>query len=499
MQKRFTCIWFRYLLTDWLSIRQPALRTLPVVLVTQDHNREVITNVNAIARGQGIHSGMVLADARAILPGLHVVNHKEGLDARLLTKLAEWSIRFTPVAAIAEPDCLLLDVSGCTHLWGGDQPYITDINNRFKQFGYEVRTGMADTIGAAWAIAHFGQTSLIIKTGCQLNALLPMPPAALRLDNHLLEQMQKLGLQQVDQFVNMPRTALRRRFGVEFIQRLQQALGQEEETLEPVHPVRPFYEHLPCLEPVSSCTGIEIALQQLLGGLCKRLQQEQKGLRTALFKGYRVDGKIETIEIGTSRPSFNQHHLFKLFEPKIAGIEPALGIELFTLEAPKTEPAIPLQEKLWEGACALHDIALAELVDRIENKIGSHRIQRYLPDEHHWPERSFKTALSLQEAPAIVWNTHRPRPVHLLPEPEKIDVTAPVPDYPPLLFRYKGKLHTIKKADGPERIEREWWIEEGQHRDYYMVEDEEGQRYWLFRLGHYEDQEYQWFIHGFFA
>ena len=94
---------------------------------------------------------------------------------------------------------------------------------------------------------------------------------------------------------------------------------------------------MPCLEPIVTATGIEIAIQRLLDALCHRLQKEQKGLRSASFKGYRVDGKIQEIHIGTNRPSCNSKHLFKLFETRIETIEPALGIELFTLDALKVE------------------------------------------------------------------------------------------------------------------------------------------------------------------
>lgn len=499
MKKRFACIWFPHLVTDWIHIRQPALSHLPLVLVTTDHGRKIITNTNTMAMEQGAYTGMVLADARGLIANLQVLDDEPGRPHRLLTRLAEWCIRFTPVAAVCAPDSLLLDVTGCTHLWGGDQKYITDIYNRLINFGYHLRIGMADTIGAAWAMAHFGEKTSIVHNGCQTTALLPLPPAALRLEPALLELLQKLGLRRIEQFVHIPRAALRRRFGTPFIKRLNQALGHEEETIEPVEPVLPFHERLPCPEPIVTATGIEIAMKQLLDTICGRLQKQQQGLRAAIFKGYRTDGKITMIEVGTSRATYNSKHLFKLFEPKMESIEPGLGIELFTMDAPKVEAVVPLQEKMWEGSCALHDIALSELVDRIENKIGPHHIHRYLPAEHYWPERSFHQAESFQQQPATIWQNTRPRPVHLLSSPEKIDVTAPIPDYPPLLFTYKGRLHTIKKADGPERIEREWWLEEGQHRDYYIVEDEQGQRYWLFRLGHYEDENYQWFIHGFFA
>ncbi len=142
---------------------------------------------------------------------------------------------------------------------------------------------------------------------------------------------------------------------------------------------------------------------------------------------------------------------------------------------------------------------LAELLDRLANKIGAGNIHRYLPQERYWPEQSFKPALSLKEIPATTWRTNRPRPSLLLSKPERIEVTAPVPDYPPMLFIYKNNTHYIKKADGPERIEREWWLDEGLHRDYYQVEDQEGRRYWLFRSGHYAEEGALWYIHGFFA
>ncbi len=500
MQKRFISIWFRYLKTDWWIRRQPALGDKPFVLALPDHGRMVITAANKLAQNQGIDIGMVVADARALIPSLEVLDDKPETLVRLLNGLAEWCIRYTPAVAIDPPDGLLLDVTGCAHLWGGEKQYITEMCNRFKQFGYDTRAAMADTIGTAWAIARFGHNDKIIESGQQHTALISLSPAALRIEASALERLEKLGLRQISQLISMPRSALRRRFGVQFLQRLDQALGYEDERINPVHPIEPYQERLPCLEPIVTATGIDIALQRLLDTLCHRLEQEQKGLRTALFKGYRIDGKVQKIEIGTNRPSCNSKHLFKLFEVKIQSIEPASGIELFTLEASKVEDLSTVQEQLWGNKMDLDTVELSELLDRIAGKIGAHNIHRYVPAEHYWPERSFKQASSVNKTFQTTWKVDRPRPLQLLARPELVEVTAPIPDYPPMLFRYKGKLHKIMKADGPERIEAEWWLQEGQHRDYYCVEDEEGYRYWLFRSGHYDAaKSYQWYIHGFFA
>jgi protein ImuB len=524
MSKRFLTIWFRHLTTDWFSIRRPDLRNAPFVLAAPDRGRKLVTAANLAAQAQGIDKGMAAADARAIIPSLQVLDERPALANKLLKALGEWCIRYTPLTAIDPPDGLILDITGCSHLWGGEKTYLVEIARRLQDSGYDTRVSIADTIGAAWAISRFGKitpashptsashlTSAshptpsarltpIIGPGGHATALLDLPPAALRLEPETLDRLYKLGLTRIGNIIHMPRSALRRRFGPQLLLRIDQALGREEEAIRPLLPIIQYQERLPCLEPIVTATGIGIALQRLLETLCSRLQQEGKGLRTACFSGYRVDGKIEQIGIGTNRPSRHIDHLFRLFENKIATMEPDLGIELFTLDAPKVEELSPLQERLWEGACGLEDIKLSELLDRLGDKIGTRNIHRYLPDEHHWPERSIKPASSLIEIANTPWRTDRPRPIQLLSRPEPIEVTAPIPDYPPMLFRYKNILHKIIKADGPERIEREWWLEEGPHRDYYAVEDEAGARYWLFRSGHYSaDKPHRWFIHGFFA
>lgn len=499
MANRYVSIWFRYLSTDWFSLRQPQLKSLPFVLRTPVHGRMIVTAVNAVAQSKGIHIGMTLADARALHPELEIHDDKPELIDKLLARIAQWCIRFTPIVATDPPDGLLLDVTGCTHLWGGDDAYIKDITLRLQHRGYSVRLAMADTAALAWGVARYGKEPLVVNASTHLNTLMRLPPEALRPEPDVVERLHKLGLHRIEQFMNMPRSALRRRFGNHFIQRINMALGKEVELIKPIVISEPYQERLPCLEPIVTLTGIEIALQELLKLLCLRLQQEQKGLRTAVFKCYRVDGRTEQIDIGTNRPSHHIDHLFKLFALKIGKIEPALGIELFVLEAPQVEDCLPQQEKMWQANGGLEDMRVSELIDRLAGKVGIHSIHRYVPAEHYWPERSFKQATTLHEATLTEWRDDKLRPLQLLEPPELIEVSAPIPDYPPMLFRRKGNVHKIVKAEGPERIEQEWWLQQGQHRDYYRVEDDAGHRYWLFRLGHYEDKNDQWFLHGFFA
>lgn len=502
MSQRYVSIWFRQLLADWLAIRRPELKDVPYVFAAPDHGRMIITAVSPLAEKYGVEKAMRAADAKAICPDLEVVDDKPGRCRNLLRGLGEWCIRYSPSVAIDEfsLDGLLMEISGCPHLWGGEREYLKEIVSRLKSKGYTVRLAIADTAGAAWAIARFGNITPLIPVNGHIEAIQALPPEALRLEPLTLSKLQKLGFYQVKSFMSMPRSVLRRRFGEAFLSRLGQALGTENEVILPIQLPVQFQERLPCLEPIRTRTGIEVAIRRLLESLCQRLQQEGKGLRTGILTGYRIDGKVVRVEIGTNSATHSVSHLFKLFELKIEQIRPALGIELFVLEAPKTDDVSAPQEVFWTDKPGLNDRSVIQLLDRVAGKVGAGVIRRYLPDTHYWPERSVKKSASLTELTANEWRTELPRPTELLNRPEPIEVMAIIPDHPPKFFIYKNTRHHIVKADGPERVEREWWLDNGEHRDYYQVEDELGGRYWLFRSGHYSGEDkYQWFIHGFFA
>jgi protein ImuB len=498
MQKRYMAIWFRHLLTDGLALRRAALKELPFVLAAPVKNRMVITAASALAEQQGAFTGMAVADARAAVPELVVVDDMSGRAEKLLRLLGLWCIRYTPTVAVDLPDGLILDISGCAYLWGGERGYLKEIVLKLRHAGFDARAAIADTPATAFAVSRFARVSPIVPNGMQAQAISGLPPAALRLESDVLERLQKLGFRTIGPLFTMPAPTLRRRFGKELLIRLDQALGRADEVLMPLVPPVPYVERLPCLEPIRTAVGIEIAIEKLLAELCLRLQTESKGLRKAVLKCHRIDGRKVQVGITTTKGSHSVSHLIRLFQLQISKIEPALGIELFVLEAPRVEDMETVQEQLWAVDRGLADTALAELLDRIASKVGPEAIQRYLPAEHYWPERSVKVAASLTEEPVTTW-PELMRPIRLLAIPELIEVMALVPDNPPKTFTYKDKRHVVIKADGPERIGREWWRDSGEHRDYYAVEDSEGQRYWVFRSGHYDGGDARWYLHGYFA
>lgn len=494
--RRYVAIWFPYLLTDWYALQVPARRTIPFALKATIRGRMVITSVNPKARASGIHPGISVADAKAIEQALEVHDEPPEISARLLRKLGEWCIQFSPVVAVELPDMLVLDSTGCAHLWGGEKLYLECIRKKLNRRGYHIRLTMADTMTLAMGLSRFDQQEVCISNDPHMD-LLSLPPEALQLDGETLEKMHKLGFRCLNDLSTFNHASLRARFGNEFITKYEKARGNCEETFHPIVPVMPCRATLPCMEPVTTADAIVHALTQLLQTLCCQLITEQKGMRKCTFTGYRTDGTVTSISIGTHSPTNQVDHLLGLFALNLNHFDPGWGIDTFILEVPVAERLIPRQSQLWKQQDNV-DKEMSELMDRLSGRLGEQAITRYLPAEHHWPERSIKKTDLIGELSDAQWPKTSLRPLLLLRTPEKIEVSAPIPDYPPMLFRYKGQVHKIVKADGPERIEAAWWIRDELHRDYYKVEDDRCCRYWLFRAGHYQKEQSNWFLHGFF-
>lgn len=318
MQQRYMAIWFRHLLTDALVLRRQALKEVPFVLAMPVSNRIVITAANELAEQQGAFTGMAVADARAAIPQLEVVNDHAGRAAKLLRLLGLWCIRYTPLVAVDMPDGLLLDISGCAHLWGGEREYLKKIVIKLRDSGFDARAAIADTPGAAWAVSRYATSKPIVPPGAQRQVLATLIPAALRLEPTVVDKLHKLGFRHIGDLMQIPPSVLRRRFGPHLLLRLDHALGKVQEVLLPLTPPVPYVERLPCLEPIRTAPGIEVAIEDLLSKLCTRLQAEGKGVRKAVLKCYRIDGRLVQAGITTTRGSHSVSHLLKLFKLQIA-------------------------------------------------------------------------------------------------------------------------------------------------------------------------------------
>ncbi len=482
------------------------------------------------ARSHGVVAGLPLADARALLPGLISHDADPAGDVAMLHQLARWCVRYTPWTTpedtttdrITAPFCagagVWLDITGCGHLMGGEENLLHDLLSRLSGAGYTARAAVAHTPGAAWALARYAANDMPLVAHTQQSCD-TLPVAGLRLPAAMLDDLHRLGLRTIAQVMAVPRVSLVTRFGTQLTKRLDQLNGLLSDPLSPLLPTPPCRARLAFAESIGTRDDMDAGLKHLLNDLCAVMEQASEGARRLSLLFCRVDGTVAEAGIGTSRASRDPVHLARLFREKLDDIDPGFGIEAMILHASEIASLSARQIETVVNANTDTDRSgLTPLVDRLANRLGPVNVARlearasHIPEQasHHIPVMTQREKSETLSQPPALDGEHRPRterPVHLLPQPEPIDVMAPLPDHPPVLFRWRQTHHRIARADGPERIGPEWWRQIMRHdprarepRDYYALEDENGGRFWVFREGPYRPNHTpRWYMHGLFA
>jgi protein ImuB len=457
------------------------------------------------AAALGLFAGQKAADATALAPELATDEADPAADRAALEALCDWCVRFSPAVAPDPPDGLFLDITGVSHLWGGEAPMARDLVARLAASGIPARAAAAASPGAAWALARQTRCLTIAPVGREAELLAPLPIAALRLAAPTAAQIARLGLTTIGAIADLPRAELTRRFGGEVVLRLDQAMGRAKEALAFRRPPSPWFARLAFAEPISVPEDLARASADIAALLCARLEAAGKGAARFELAFHRLDGRAERLAIGLAMPGREASRIARLFAPLLERVDPGFGIEVVTLATDGAEPLVPRQLRLDEDRAADLE-ASAPLVDRLANRLGEEKIWRDEAFPSHIPERSVIRRPPLSPVGETKWDTERPRPLRLFRRPEPIEAVAPVPDDPPLFFRWRGLAHKVRRSEGPERLAEEWWrrpFEEagpGKVRDYYRVEDEAGARFWLFRDGLYEaGNPPRWWLHGLFG
>lgn len=454
----------------------------------------------------GVRVGMPLAQARALFatPSVCIETHDPSADAAALYRLAVWAQRFSPLVAVDEPDGLLLDVTGCVRVWGGEDRLLRAAIDAMGRLGFKARVAIGPTLGCAWAQSRFGaeRASLVPPDGVR-DALAPLPIAALRVDGAVAVQLGDVGIERVGDLLELPRSTLPARFGSELLLRLDQALGQAIETIEPVRPVPP-----PAVErvfdgPTDRIEAIELTVRELLGEVAGELERRSCGARRIDVELLRSDLGPERLAVMFGRPSRDAKHLWQLFRPKLERAHLGFGVEAVRVCARVVRK---IRHEQAECAGIAGDVPTAEierscgeLLDTLRNRLGEGRVLRASLRESRLPERAFemRDASDTSSATADVMTSDRPSV--LFDRPSLAEVIALTPDGPVHRLTWRGEQHEVTACVGPERIGGEWWrahpAQPDRTRDYFAVRDDRGRWLWLGR----GVESGLWFVHGVWA
>lgn len=494
--KRVLYIWLPQLPLDLRRRMGDPRVEAPFVIIAEIKNAWRLTHMSDAARASGLSPGLSLADARAICPALLTDPIDKPRAAALLRALWRWADHFSPWVALDTPEGLFLDITGCAHLFGGEADMAQQALMRLADMQITARIGIADTKGAAAALARFGGAAIEIsaegQTGPTLQAF---PVNALRLPQKYSSDLRRAGLKTIGQLAEIKTAELARRFGLDLTKAIAATLGHVPDPVSPQAADPVYAARMTLPDPIGLKDDLLNVLDRLTESVCKRLELDAKGARRFYLTVRCVDSGDHVLQIGFARPAFESQAVRQQFERPLDALKIAYGADWFRLEATHIEPIQPFQISLDQHRQNQDDTA--KIISTLGNKLGFNRVRQFLPIQSHLPEREFISVEAMDRREPVMWRrSPRRRPVRLFQRPERL-VTLDA-GRPPKRFQWRRSIYSTHKAKGPERLSSEWWeAENSAVRDYWQVQTDDGPRFWL--MTYPGSKEPNWYIAGRFA
>lgn len=483
------------------------------MLVEKDRGALRIAALDAVAARAGLRTGMALTEARALWPNLETAEAMPEADATLLHRAAEIGDMFTPLVALQGQDGLILDITGCAHLFGGEENLANRARRRMAGLGLTSCVAVAGTPHAAGAFARFRRNTIALpdEEGALARAL---PIGALDQDSATNLALSRAGFRTLGDLADRPSSMLTARFGAGLTDALRRVLGFEDIRITPLRPAPEIVSEMHFPEPLGLMESLLSVLERLAKNIVAALEKRGAGGRAFEASFFRSDGAVQRITVETAQGTREVASLMRLIRLKLEALadplDPGFGFDALRLAVLRSEPLVEQQSTLDGGVAHQAEARdIAALVDRLTARFGRENVRRFIARETHDPVRAAGSVAYLSHhaaTPFPAFEAGQPpaRPLTLFDPPQWIEALAEVPDGPPLKFRWRRVLHEVARAEGPERIAPEWWrfgTNAPATRDYYRVEDAKGHRFWVFREGLYEDSNARprWFLHGLFA
>lgn len=502
--RRYLAVFLPLLPAERLIRHRGSAPDTPFALVEKERGAMRLVACDPAALALGLTPGTALADARARVPELAVFDHDPAADLKLLGWLADGCERYTPACMLDPPQGLLLDITGCEHLFGDEVRLAQDMQARLQRHGLTSRVALGATPDSAQAKARFAARTISA-----------LPVEALDGGDKVHKALRRAGLRSIGDLAIRPRKPLAARFGKTVVMRLARLLEEEDPRIIPRRSPPIIQTAQNFAEPISRTNDVLATIEMLAGGAALQLQERGQGGRRFEISLFRSDGHVARLAVDTGTPTRDAVLLMRLIRERIDALadplDPGFGYDLIRLEVPHAEVLENVQVGLETKVDT--DAATAALIDRLSVRLGAQRVRQFHARQSHIPERAVLERAAQAGAPKADWPKPEPgepamRPFRLFETPQPVEVTAGFPEGEPRSFRWRRQVHRVARVEGPERISPEWWRHArgyepgngGLTRDYYRVEDNEGRRFWLFRRGLYDETERPlWYLHGIFA
>lgn len=463
---------------------EPVAPPQAIAIYESRGNRQWIHACSPAARDRGIRPGMALGAATSLSDRLRVHVRDPDAEGRTLEALALWAGQFTPVISLHPPTGLLLEIEASLRLFGGVAPLRERIAYGLEALGHDARLAVAPTPAGSWLLARAGHTEAVLDRRGLNAALRPLALRLLELPESLHRALRGVGLRRLGDLMRLPRAGLSRRFGPELVEGLDRVLGRAPDPRPHFAPPARFSSHLPLPAEIANSEALLFPIRRLLLELEGFLLGRGGGVQSFVLELWHEAIANSRLEIGLVAPGRDPAHLLALVRENLDRHPLPAPVEAISLHADRVEDLDIEAGDLFTPSAGGAGQDWQGLVERLRARLGSEAVAALGALDEHRPERAWRIAEPGTKAPSP--SRALPRPTWLLEPPSRLQTVGGRP-------HLNGKLVL---RQGPERIESGWWDGADVARDYFIAENPQHARFWIYREPGRPDQ---WFLHGVFG
>lgn len=451
----------------------------PAAVHAVREGRETVLRCNAAARAGGVHPGLPVPAALALLPRLRLWPRDAERERRAMETLALWAWQFSS-RLYREPALLLFEIGASLRLFGGMEALLGRIEAELPALGHEVRLAVAHTATAAALLARERPGARVASREALLPWLEDIPMARLSADPRVRQLVRDIGLHGIGDVLRLPRPELARRLGPGLPALLDRLLGDAPDPRPAWRPPPHFLEWLELPAELDDREALRFPARRLLLTLCGWLRGQGAATQHLRWHLRHPDDLPETAFAQTLlRPERDAEYLLARFGERLQRLELPAPVRALGLEV---RDCLPFSER----TAALLDApaggdAAGEWLERLHSRLGP-RLTGLCPVADHRPERAQRCCAPGETGARPSWRGELP--LWLLPQPRPLRVRAGRP-------WHRGALELLGP---PRRIETGWWDGDDVARDYYLARNPANERFWIYR----DRRGGGWFLHGLF-
>ena len=470
--------------TLWLALYIPRLALHAVAdnkgasaVVEISAGRPLVVAVNQAGADQSITNGMTASAALSLCHRLTLYERDLAAECALLNKVAAIAYQFSDRVVLYTANSIALEIYGSLKLFGGPAALKKALQQRLQALGLQFVSAIAPTARAANWLAVCSKAKHVHNLPALKTSLRQLPAELIADDIKMIRQFQNCGIQTLEDYMRLPRKDANRRFGLQPLKLLQQALGEQTELLQYYKPPELFSAEWVFDEPVTVCTQIEKAAESLLQKLQHYLTARCAAIQYFVLLLRYTDQSNSVLRIGSSHYQRNAAHLKKLLHDRLRNQVIEQPVTAVRLQADKPH-ILPAANIDFFAAHHNDQQAWQQLLDLLQTRLGQHAILSLSTYDDPRPEHAYRFN-SVQRAADC---QHSGWPLWLLEKPLALNIDQ-------LIKKLKPAEHNA------ERIEQGWWDGKDVRRDYYCIRNDKGARHWIFQ----DCRTKQWFLHGLFG